>query len=213
MVRGPDEQRVCYQTKPSEEIIQATTVGLQENRILRNPVRFIDRSNFIISHRYSILVKQYVQSVEAYNYYNTLKSFSNSESVFSEVQPGFLEGNIKSASATGQNALGYFEVASVSQQRIYFDYEDLFPGEPLPVYPISCVPTVRSISHRSYCDPGPGATLSPLSLIESIHGELVAYYSTQVDSNGGLSSATTVPRACGDCTLFGSDEVPDFWIE
>jgi hypothetical protein len=178
-------------------------------------VRFINRDNFIISHRYSISVNQYSQSVDAYNYYETLKSFSASESIFSEVQPGFLEGNISATGSENRTVLGYFEVASVSNQRLFFDYADLFPGEPLPEFPITCVTTLRNESHGSNCDPR-GRSPGPLSLIEAINLGLVAYSSEEqrsFEDGSRYSLWNTVNRACGDCTLFGSDEIPDFWIE
>ncbi len=217
ILRDSLEQRVCYRTDPSEELKQATTLGLVEGKINRFPLRFINRNNYSISHRYSILVKQFAQSVDAYNYYSALNSFSASESIFSQVQPGFLEGNIgDSESSNDQVVLGYFEVASVSQQRIYFNYEDLFPDEPLPDYPISCHPTERQESHISYCDTTGSDTARPLSLIESVNSGLVAFYSSRplYYSDGVIApvrSWTTVPRACGDCTIFGNDEPPDFW--
>lgn len=59
------------------------------------PVRFISDQNYIISHRYSIFVKQYVQNFESYNFYRIMKEISGSSSVLSPRQPGILNGNIK----------------------------------------------------------------------------------------------------------------------
>ena len=67
-------------------------------------VRFINRNNYIISHRYSILVRQFVQSNEAFTFYETLNDLSRNESLFSETQPGFLAGNVSSTAVVKINS-------------------------------------------------------------------------------------------------------------
>ena len=213
--RDDEEGKVCYRTDASEAIIQQNTSGLQQNKIERFPVRFIDRNNFIISHRYSILVRQYVQSQNAYNYYEALESFSSNESVFSSVQPGFLEGNITVEGEADKKVLGYFEVAPVTEKRLYFNYVDLFPNEPLPDYAIPCFLTAPPLEHVSYCFTGLVANSCPLSLVESLNINLVSYVGL---NSGGLVGVCPGPyivnyRACGDCTILGESKVPDFWEE
>ncbi len=89
------EERVCYGTDVSKTINVSSTLGLTEDRLKRFSVRFINRDDYILSYRYSILVKQYVQNPESFSYYETLNGLSQSSgNVFSEDQPGFLAGNI-----------------------------------------------------------------------------------------------------------------------
>ncbi len=212
--RDDGEGRVCYRTDPSEAIIQNNTSGLQQNRIEGFPVRFLPRNNFIISHRYSILVKQYVQSQNAYNYYEALESFSSNESVFSAVQPGLLEGNITAEGEGDKKVLGYFEVAPVTEQRLYFNYSDLFPGEPLPDYAIPCTETAPPLEHVSYCFTGLVANPCPLSLVESVNINLVSYVGLNSEGIGVCPGPYKINfRACGDCTILGESKVPDFWEE
>jgi hypothetical protein len=132
------EEEVCYNTSYSTNLIIASTVQFSENRISKFPVRFIDRNDYILSHRYSILVRQYVQSLQAFNYYEDLKKLSGSESLFSQVQTGFLEGNIISVNNRQELVIGYFEISSISEKRIFFNYTDFFEGEELPPFVIEC---------------------------------------------------------------------------
>jgi poly(hydroxyalkanoate) granule-associated protein len=99
-----------------------------------NLIRFTGQDNPIISHRYSILVRQYLQTPEANSFYRSLRDFSSSDNIFSQVQPGLLEGNISPVGDGDSFVLGYFEVSSVSESRLFFNYVDFFPGEPLPPY-------------------------------------------------------------------------------
>lgn len=212
------EERVCYNTVRSVDVIQATTLGLDQNTVTRFPVRFLNRNNYIISHRYSILVRQFSQTRDAFDFLQNLDDFSSSENVFSNVQPGFIEGNIDSMDADEENVLGYFEVASVSSQRLYFNYTDLFPDESLPPYAVSCDTDISPLltSFGAHCD-GPrcdGNCRSPL--IEAIRAGLIKFVDINVNEfphllGQGPYIATTTP--CGDCTVLGSNVVPEFWVE
>jgi hypothetical protein len=76
-----EQERICYNTVKSNTIIQTSTLNLVEDRLEGFTARFIDRNNYIMSHRYSILVKQYVQSEEAFSFYSILKNLSESENL------------------------------------------------------------------------------------------------------------------------------------
>lgn len=206
------EERVCYATKPNNTILITNTNGFSKDRVSNFLVRFIDRDNYIITHRYSILVRQLVLSSEAYTYYETLGEFSGNQSLFSAIQPGFLQGNVFSSSDPAEKVLGYFGVASASEKRIFFNYDDFFPGEPLPPYINSCA----EIAPPKY-----GKVSGPIPE-EFLICVLKAYVELNqiryVDENeGGLVGEggpyIVVPRECGDCTALGKIEVPDFWTE
>lgn len=211
-----DERRVCFASQKSVEIMQASTAQLSNNELSRFQIRFIDRENYIMSHRYSILIRQYAHNVDAHSYYEDLNNFSSSESVFSEIQSGFLAGNITSEN-TDENVLGYFEVASVDEQRLYFNYDDLFPDEPLPPYAFNCSnvgnPPIVSLGYHCHgpfeCD---GDCQSPL--IEAVRAETIVFHSENENPTAEVPGPYfTLPSPCGDCTKLGSNAVPDFWTE
>jgi hypothetical protein len=214
VVPRTQEERVCYNIENSSAIILENTLNLDASKVQRKLVRFIDRDNPILSHRYSIKVKQLLQSQESYRYYEILDNFTKSESLFSEIQPGFLEGNLKS-SDEDTAVIGYFEVASVSEQRIFFDYDDYFEGEDSPPYffNFNCdrllsVPLIR----LDGC-PEPLPVQIRLELVE-----FVGFYDPINSPIESLLSACPgpyllTPRICGDCTRLGSNVVPDFWVE
>lgn len=198
------ENRVCYASNESNSIILASTTDLDEDRIDNFQVYFLNRNNYIISHRYSTIVKQYVQSNEAFLFYERLKEFSDSESVFSETQPGFLEGNIKSEDSDTEKVIGYFEVASVSSKRLFFNYEDFYPDDELPPYVIPC-----NVSAPPIFSLGGSCILRPI--IEN--GNALLYQENGAPSDALPGPYLTVAPICGDCTLLGSTDIPEFWIE
>lgn len=202
--------RVCYATDLSNTVIQTSTKDVDGITVQRFPIRFISRENFIISHRYSILVKQIVQSPQAFAYYRTLNTLSSLESLFSQVQPGFLEGNVSSSNNSAELVIGFFEVASACKKRIFFSYEDLFPAEPLPNYAIDCRFTAPAL-----LIPAPGGGRSPL--IDGIDLGLIDYFDDYDQANPlnlrNFGPFLMTPAGCGDCTRFGSTTLPDFWTE
>lgn len=191
------EAKTCYSTKTNADVIITTTAGLNEDRI-NFPVRFISNQNYIISHRYSILVRQYVESLAAYTFYKTLKQLSATGSILSQNQPGFFYGNIKSVENPDEKIIGFFEVSSVSSKRIFFNYADLFPNEALPPYYTKCDELVLN-----FCFISPGC--SGDQIIEGLNDNtLVHFY-----RDGNVYHMYTAP--CGDCTTFSSNIIPSFW--
>jgi len=211
-----DEQtQICYNTVNSNTIILTDTNSIPEDRVERFRVRFLNEENYIISHRYSILVRQYVQSEAAHEYYKTLKEFSTSESILTENQIGFLEGNITAIQNPEEKVVGYFQVSSVDSRRIYFNYSDLYPGEPIPPFYVSCDYTVSPVLLEE--DFAHNITNSPV--IDALNSNHIFY---QIDEYGSTNAFISpfshkpfnlVLRPCGDCTLVGDNTVPDFWEE
>lgn len=196
-------KKVCYNTQQSSEIIQTTTKDLTEDRITKFPVRKILASDFIISHRYSIKVKQQVQSYDAYNYYSILNKFSDASDLLSQSQPGFFNGNITSTINENERVLGFFEIAHVSEKRIFFNYRD-FIAIGRPEYAENCYKNAPSNSN------GPGGNDLVITLQS---GEWLYYSENKNVSDGYPGPYLLYPKGCGDCTKYGSNVKPDFWID
>jgi len=208
---------ICYGSAVSTELIQASTVNLEANKVENFKIRFIGRDNYIMTHRYSLLVKQFTQTQDAYSYYQQLGNFSSSENIFSQIQPGFLYGNIKSETDQDEKVLGYFEVASVNERRVYFNYADLFPDEDLPPFPVNCetVSNPQLITRGYHCDGMgncDGSCESPL--IEGILAGIIVFAAVNENVTADTPGPyLTLPSPCGDCSKLGSNIVPDFWEE
>lgn len=204
------EEQVCYDTQRSTEIIQAATQGLRENRLLQFPVRRLAKDDYKITHRYSLLVKQFTQSADAYAFYEKLNDFSSVTNLFSTIQPGRLEGNVRSNSGGGLDAIGYFEVASVSSSRFFVNYDDVFDESPMIIYPINCEP----LGSPPLFSPGShpmGITTSPL--IDAIQAGVIKFVAENQYPGDGEGPYFTTTTPCGDCNAFGTNIKPEFWID
>jgi hypothetical protein len=208
LVNRVEEAKTCYSTKTSTNINLVNTNVLSEDRVSNHLIRFINSEDFILTYRYSILVKQYIQSLGAYSYYKALNEFSSEGSIFSQTQPGFLSGNIVSETNSQEKVVGFFDVSTVSEKRIFFNYEDFYPGEPKPLFITECNPyapeLVVGIPPVLFCG----------ELITGhLRNKIVYYDVNEFPSDGNLGPYFVVVIECGDCRSLGSNEIPDFWEE
>ncbi len=190
------QDNTCFNSRESNEILLSNSTSLNQDRVVGSFLRFIGQDNPIFANRYSILVKQYGISREAFSYYQSLKELSESEGLFSQIQPGFLAGNMVSLDNPEEYVLGFFSVASVTERRMYFNYIDFYnPVEqPRPFFTDPCsleYPTLR------------------LDIEFYARSEEYRLYSYDPPSGEFIF----VRAACIDCTLLGTNVVPEFWEE
>lgn len=199
-----EQNRVCYTVKKSKEIIIANTNNQIENNVEDLLIKFYSQDNWRIAHRYALKVEQYVENLDAYNYYKNLKKISgNTSNSLSPTQPGYIEGNIQSVTSD-RKVLGYFDVASYSSERIFFNYDDLFPHQPKPNYYIDC--NVEKLDRRWIHSRNPPPEAVRLSM----------YISSGVKSVFKVFPDYlywVVEPPCTKCTSISSNEIPDFWYE
>lgn len=219
IVRREQEEQVCYRTLDSDEIVLASTEGLTGGEVRNFRVHFIARSDFKIAHRYSILLKQHTENLGSYLFYDRLSNFSRQGNVFSQVQPGFLQGNLRAGEGSDLMVIGYFSVDTAQEQRLFLNFEDYFPGEPEPPFVVPCFIRSSPESHATRCPVIPvqgGGSLCPLSVIELLDLGRIITYAGPYDENIGAQCPgphAFVPRVCGDCTVLGVNVPPDFWTE
>lgn len=204
------EARVCFNTKKSDKIIVTSTNDLSEDRVAF-PIRFIKSTDYTIANRYSIMVTQYVQNLASYTYYKTLKELSGSGSILSQNQPGFFAGNIKCIENPEEKVIGYFEVSSVSSKRIFFNYNQVFPTDPIPKYPYQCEvdPLLQDddLNHFFKLCFGMSLECRGSQLISGLQNNQMCYYNNVNDIY------EVYDIQCGDCTSFSSNIIPSFWID
>ncbi|MBX2826746.1 MAG: DUF4249 domain-containing protein [Flavobacteriaceae bacterium] len=205
LVNKEEEKRVCFRTESSTEIVLGNTTSLNEDRLERFQVRRINRDDYRITHRYSVLVRQFVQSREAYTYYETLQEFSGQGSIFSQSQPGFFDGNIVSESNSEEKVVGFFEVSHVATQRVFFNFRDLIPEGPLPPYVSACTEFAppRDLGHPTDAC---GSLIFGL-----LNGEIVYTRDNPVPETTEVGPYFVAQTVCGDCTQLGTNVIPEFW--
>ncbi|SHJ06626.1 DUF4249 domain-containing protein [Aquimarina spongiae] len=192
------EERICYKNEFSNRIIINETTSLSENRVERFMVQFLASSDLKLRDRYSILVKQFVQTPEAHEFFDTLSNFSDLESLFSQLQPGFIVGNILSVENPNENVLGFFELTPISEKRVFVNRRDFFPESTKPDYPANC-----SFFEESEDE--------PLKVIDAVENRGLKLIS--VGAGFIYDQYTFTFKICSDCNVLGSNVRPDFWVD
>lgn len=206
------EAKICFSSQKSNTILLTSTNNLSSDKVINFPLRFISSTDNYIRNRYSILVKQYVQNLASYTFYETLKSISSSGSLLSQTQPGFFSGNIKSVDNPGEKVIGFFDVSSYSEKRLFFNYTDIFPKEKIPEYQYYC-PEESQITEvlmeqyfYNYCF-ADNSVCRGNDILDLIQSGRKTYYPNK------SPSFLLYPIQCGDCSTFSSNIKPSFWID
>lgn len=184
----PDQWRYyCFNTDSSNNIILGSSAKLADNIISENEVNFISSKSEKVELEYSILLRQYSISADAYNFWAALKKNTESLGSIFDAQPSQITGNIHSANNPAEPVIGFVSVCTIQTKRIFINKNDL-PGPWVPTYPYDC--EIDSV--------GSGG----IYFLIPLPNDLVPA------SKGGATYTTAV---CADCSLRGNQTVPPFW--
>ncbi len=192
--RNVDEQIFyCYQSSHSEKILTYSTSGLSEDLVPEYEITFIPKFSQKISIHYSILVKQYALSKEAYDYWQQLKVSTETLGGLFDPQPSRVRGNIQNVNNDQESVIGYFDASGVSEQRIFIQLSEL-PHE-LQRFPRAddCVTNVV-----------------PLDSVKNLSG--IYLLTSGIYSGITLIGFNYTSSPCADCRVQGgTTKKPDYW--
>ena len=181
----------CWGHRNSSDIHIYSTSNLRENTVKDKKLLNIPIDDVRISYIYSILVKQWSLTPEAYNYFHTLEKMTeNSDGLF-QLMPSDLKGNVSCISNPNIKVRGYITSASIKTKRLFI-YESDFKN-------------LRSEYDNCYARE-PNMDIGTLSWQQYI--EIFGYVSMEVNGQSLLYAST-----CVDCrtTKGATKKRPDFW--
>jgi hypothetical protein len=122
----------CWRTDMIPSIFIASTKALETNELKKQPLHFVSEETKRLQIKYSLLVKQYSLSDQAYDYWLQVQKQNQETGGIYETQPDRIPGNIHNANDADQEVLGYFNVSSVTEKRIFVDgvRELIYPPVP-----------------------------------------------------------------------------------
>jgi hypothetical protein len=109
----------CWKYDTVKNIILGSSAKLDEDIIYAQPVHFIPRMDERLGIRYSVQVKQYALDKNGYQFYEQMKKNTESLGTIFDPQPSALRGNIHCVSNPEEIVIGYVNVTSVEQARIF----------------------------------------------------------------------------------------------
>ena len=182
----------CWKSSRSTTIDLATSKNLSQDIISKYPLVYVSTESDRLGSRYSINVKQYALSEASYNYWVELQKVTESLGTLFDPQPSTVYGNIQNVNDQSEVVLGYFDVSTVTEKRIFITRVDMPPIR-VPDYYNYCVDSVVTFN---FVEP----------MIEA--GYMLAY-ETQDDFGRFIYVMSSPP--CIDCRIYGTNTKPDFW--
>ena len=132
---------VCYRSGTRARYLNiATTQDLSTDLIRRWEINFVKKSGLQLQRRYSLLVKQYALTERAYVFWENVRELqTDAGSVFAP-PPSPIPGNVLSVSNSQEQVLGYFQVSSVTEKRVFVRRDEVPPSPgPSPGSTSGCV--------------------------------------------------------------------------
>lgn len=96
---------------------------------LNNETVALVRTDDKLAIMYSCLIKQYAIDPNYYKFLEVSDKFTDNNPKIYNVQPGFVNGNIRNLANEEEKVIGYFNAASVSSKRIFINNKDLNDAE------------------------------------------------------------------------------------
>lgn len=190
-----DEER-CWRSGGTSSISIGTTEHLSQDVLVDYPVHFVSNQSNRLKIRYSIELRQYSLSREAYSYWLNLQDTNEKTGSLFDPTPSMVLGNLSNMEEGGKPALGLFQASAVSRKRIFIDQEEVPGYVDIPSGFESCLfyETADSAEIQYYFD----------------NNFAFAGTYTYMDLEYYIFSNS---EACFRCSLTGSTEMPPFWEE
>jgi len=185
---SPNTISTCWHTDVATNILLGSSTQLAQDLIHEAPLVLIPTGAQQLSVRYSILVKQYALTKDAFNWWQILQKNTEQIGSIFGVQPSASKGNIKCLTDTAEQVLGFVTGGTVRSQRIFITNDQVSPWAYLPDCKDRKAPnnidTIKFLYSQGYL---------PWSVDISPPAVHLAY------------------KTCVDCTLTGSNIQPSFW--
>lgn len=202
--RTPEEQVFkCWLNDYSTNIILSSSASLTKDVITKVPVTFVPSTSEKLASRYSILVKQYALTKDAYRYWQQLKKNTETLGSIFDAQPSEISGNIHNVNNSSEPVLGYISVGSYTTKRIFVDNFYL-PAWGTPIRPFydGCTAVAELFD---------GPQGENQVAINIYAGDLLPINPIVPTGSNMIIGYTASERRCMDCTVRGTNIQPAFW--
>lgn len=196
----------CYGNDVSGNVLIASTSKLVNDQVYQAPLTFIPATSEKIEKKYSILVKQYALTSDAYDFWNNLKNNTEKLGSIFDALPSELESNYHCVTNPSELVIGYLSVGNVTSKRIYLTKDELLPGYG-PEYPVACELDTAYENPQRQGQRTIGILIPPTSPYMPVSGLFIP----PDNPFGGPNAFSYSTKICVDCTLRGKTTPPSYW--
>jgi len=184
---------ICWKSESSTSVLLGSSAKLSQDVISLAPITVIPSGSIKITVRYSILIKQYALTKEAYNYWEILKKNTEQVGTLFDPQPSHLFANIHCVTSPDEEVLGYISAGSTSEKRLFITRNEVEPWN----YFHGCI-TDTIANKPAFLKAAFGSKI--LVPTEAIYGPF-----------GSIAAYVGAIEPCVDCTTIGTNVKPSFW--
>ncbi|MNK12319.1 hypothetical protein D3C87_303780 [compost metagenome] len=188
----------CWTSSKSSNILLGSTARLSEDKLTLVPIVYIPGNSVKVAKLYSILVRQYGLTKDAYEFMERMKKNTEQIGGIFDVQPSELKGNLVCISDPAEKVLGWISAGTIVEKRIFISYQDK---------PSSGVNWV----YRENCN---ASVIDKDSLVYYIRSNKFIVNEMYAETYPGgplMYKYTMSTEECIDCRLQGSNLKPAFW--
>lgn len=202
-VYRPDSLSIhyCFGNDTSSTVLLNSTTRLTQDAIYQSPITQFSYHSEKIETKYSIKVKQYALTREAFEFYQNIKKNTETLGSIFDAQPTELIGNIHNVTNSSEPVIGYITATNVQSKRIFISNKVLPPNTRVN-YPYDCV-----MESALFHDPRNGNMVQTV-LIDPPFTDLATY---AIYGPAGIIGFMYSTPLCVDCTLRGTKKRPEFW--
>jgi len=207
--RASEQIYHCYGNDHSGNVVIASTVKLGHDILYQAPITIVPANSEKIETKYSILVKQYALTPDAYIFWETLQRNTEHLGSIFDVLPSEVGSNFHCVSNPNELVIGYLSVGNASYKRIFISADQLLASYS-PTYPCPCkLDTAfnnpsnghETATTQDYSSHYNDNTYTPVK-------ELYLHPPTPFGKPDAISYSITL---CVDCTVRGTTAPPPFW--
>lgn len=191
---GYEDRKICWRNFHSNSIVISNTGNLREDYNYKKELYTIDGTSSRLHVNYSSLIRQYSISGKTYEFLKKLQELSEQSGSLFDSPPNPVVGNIENVDDPYEPVLGYFQVSGVSEKRIFVSNKEL----PTEFF------TSNGYDHCDYL------RVTGEGYAEIGAGWLLLYRFEWLDTTW---TDLTSHDDCYDCTVYGSNNKPAFWID
>lgn len=182
----------CWDSRDSRSINIFSTTELEEDAISRRKLNFVASSSYVLSRMYTVKVRQYALTLEAYDFWRKLELANEHTGSLFDPPPTPVNGNLQNVDDPYEPVLGFFQVSGVSEKRIFIDRANLPKSLDLT-------------TGNEHCE---GLVVMGEGLNELQSGWYLLERYWLFDT---LWTSMSSNVDCYDCTMKGTNIRPEFW--
>ncbi|KAA9338157.1 DUF4249 domain-containing protein [Hymenobacter busanensis] len=187
----------CWRIEPNTAIRLGNTARLSQDVVAEYPLLKLPISSGKLRIKYSVLVTQYAQTREEYEYWEMLRKNTESIGTLFDPLPSQVTGNVRCLSQPETTVLGYIGAYSATQQRIFIGRDELPREWIVPNVGYEECLFLDSVEVRN------AASAFRTKKFLPVDGPMA--------NSMGFQVYTGATAECVDCRLRGTNVRPAFW--